>query len=112
MGRGGMTGILPLDWGLIAVSVFNTIVLFSLGLTVLLNAERRTWAVWMMGGGLMMGAVFFFGHTAILGHELVFTRANLGLDFWWRVDWIPVIVSPYAWYVITLWYAGYWDKLN
>ncbi len=44
-----MTGIIPLDWVLIGVSVFNTIVLFSLGLTVLLNAERRTWAVWLMG---------------------------------------------------------------
>ncbi len=65
-----------------------------------------------MGCGLMIKAVFFFGHTAILGHELVFTRANLGLDFWWRVDWIPVIVAPFTWYVITLWYAGYWDRLN
>ncbi len=37
-----MTGIIPLDWALMSISVFNTIVLFSLGLTVLrmLNAAH------------------------------------------------------------------------
>ena len=105
-----MTGILPLDWALVAVSVFNTILLFSLGLTVLLNAERRTWAVWMMGIGLMLGAAFFVGHTAILGHELVLEQGTFGIEFWWRVDWVPVIVSPYAWYVVVLWYAGFWNS--
>ncbi len=105
-----MTGILPLDWALVAVSVFNTILLFSLGLTVLLNAERRSWAVWMMGVGLMLGAAFFIGHTAILGHELVLEQGTFGLEFWWRVDWIPVIISPYAWYVVVLWYAGFWNS--
>lgn len=107
-----MTGLMPLDWSLVAVSVFNTILLFSLALTVLLNAERRAWAVWMMFGGLMMGAAFFFSHTAILGHELIFTRGSLGLDFWWRIGWVPVIISPYAWYIVILWYAGFWNTLQ
>ena len=36
-----MTGNLFLDWATMAVSLFNTILAFWLGLTVLLRAERR-----------------------------------------------------------------------
>ena len=45
-----MTGVVLLDWAIIAVSLFNAILLLWLGLTVLLNADRRTWGVWVMGG--------------------------------------------------------------
>ena len=48
-----MTGSFFLDWAIMAVSLFNTILLLWLGLTVLLNAERRTWGVWLAGGGLL-----------------------------------------------------------
>ncbi len=99
-----MTGIYLLDWAIISVSIFNAILLVWLGLTVLLNADRRTWAVWVMGFGLLAGAAFFVSHTSILGHRLLLITS--GLNLWWQIGWIPVIVAPLAWYVVSLWYAG------
>ena len=101
-----MTGRFWLDWALIAVSLFNMILLLWLGLTVLLNANRRDWGVWLMGGGLVVGALFFVSHSAILGQELA--RNFDGLNFWWRAGWFPVTVSPFAWYVAVLWFSGFW----
>jgi signal transduction histidine kinase len=102
-----MTGDLYLDWAAMAVSLFNTFLLLWLGLTVLLNAERRTWGVWLTGGGLLTGGAFFVSHTAILGYGLNYL--GTGVDFWWHVGWVPVVVSPLTWYVAMLWYAGFWD---
>jgi signal transduction histidine kinase len=102
-----MTGHFALDWAILAVSLFNIILLVWLGLTVLLNAERRTWGIWLAGGGLLMGGAFFVSHTAILGQGLSYV--SRGMDFWWHLGWGPVILSPFAWYVIVLWYAGFWD---
>lgn len=110
-----MTGELFLDWAIMAVSLFNTILLLWLGLTVLLNAERRTlrqaqgkrWGVWLAGGGMLMGGAFFVSHSAILGHGLHYV--SQGMDFWWRTGWVPVVTLPVAWYVVMLWYAGFWD---
>jgi signal transduction histidine kinase len=101
-----MTAIFLLDWAALAVSLFNTILLLWLGMTLLLNAERRAWGVWLAGGGMLMGGLFFVSHTAILGHGPYISR---GVNFWWRVGWVPVVASPFAWYVVTLWYAGYWE---
>lgn len=102
----GMTGRFWLDWAMMAVSLFNTVLMLWLGLTVLLNANHRDWGVWLMGGGLLAGAAFFISHSAILGQELAM---NLdGLNFWWRAGWFPVTVSPFAWYVAVLWYSGFW----
>ncbi len=109
-----MTSYLPLDWPILAVSLFNTILLLWLGMTVLLTVERPVrrsqrarWGVWMVGGGFLLGGVFFFSHTAILGLGLSFVSA--GLDFWWRLGWFPVIISPLTWYIASLWFAGYWN---
>jgi len=99
-----MTGSLFLDWATMAVSLFNTILALWLGLTVLLGAERRTWGIWMASGGLLLGGVFFVSHSAILGHGLA-----QGVETWWQVGWLPVIALPLAWYVLTLWYAGFWE---
>jgi signal transduction histidine kinase len=96
-----------LDWAILAVSLFNTIVLLWLGLTVLLNARRKSWGVWLAGGGLLLGATFFISHTAILGRGLQAT--GQGMNFWWYVGWGTVIASPWLWYVVMLWYAGYWQ---
>ena len=101
-----MSGSLFLDWATLAVSLFNTILTLWLGLTVLLNAERRTLGIWLAGGGLLLGAAFFFSHSAILGLGQMPYRA----DLWWRLGWIPVILAPSAWYVVMLWYAGYWEE--
>ncbi len=96
-----------LIWAGIAASLFNTILLCWLGLTVLLNAERRTWGIWLAGGGLLMGAAFFISHAALLAYG--FSVVNWEVNFWWQVAWVPVIVLPFAWYVVMLWYAGFWD---
>jgi signal transduction histidine kinase len=98
-----MTGSLFLNWATMAVSLFNTILALWLGLTVLLSAERRTWGIWLASGGLLLGGVFFVSHSAILGHGLA-----QGVELWWQVGWLPVIALPLAWYVLTLWYAGFW----
>lgn len=96
-----------LTWAAMSVSLFNTVVLLWLGLTVLLNAERRTWGIWVAGLGLLSGAAFFVSHSAMLGQGL--TYVSWGMDFWWHAGWVPVLASPFAWYVVMLWYAGYWD---
>ena len=46
------------------------IALVWLGLTVLLNAERRTGGVWLAGGGLLLGGAFFAGHSVVVGREM------------------------------------------
>jgi len=103
-----MTGILYLDWPIIAVSLFNAILSLWLALTVLLNAERRNRGVYLAGAGLLASAAFFISHTAIVGW--LFDPAGLGLDFWWHVGWLPIIVAPFGWYVLMLWYSGYWES--
>ena len=102
-----MTGRLLLDWAVLAVSLFNAVLLLWLGLTVLLNAERRTWGVWLAGLGLLTGCAFFVAHSAILGHAPVFVVERV--DIWWRVGWLFVIALPPTWYIVMLWYAGFWD---
>jgi hypothetical protein len=98
-----------LDWATMSVSLFNVIVLTWLGLTVLLNSERRRWGVWLAGSGLLLGGAFFVAHTAMLGHGL--RDVSAGMDFWWQVGWVPVVALPYAWYVVMLWYSGFWDDV-
>lgn len=102
-----MTDNWLLNTALLAVSLFNTIVLLWLGLTVALNAERRDWGLWLVSGELILGGIFFFSHTIIIDHGLDYFSRNL--DFWWHVGWAPVVTIPYAWYVVMLWYAGFWN---
>jgi signal transduction histidine kinase len=95
------------EWATLAVSFFNTILLLWLGLTVLLNSDRRTWGIWLAGGSLLLGGGFFVSHTAVFGLGL--TYLGPGMFFWLLVGSIPAIVLPFAWYVVMLWYAGFWD---
>ena len=103
-----MSDILLLDWAIMAVSLFNTILLTWLGLTVVFNSERRDWGVWIATVGLLLGALFFVSHTAIIGLGLTnLTWRNM--IFWWTAGLVPAIMLPYAWYIIMLWYAGFWN---
>ncbi len=106
-----MTNQFVLDWATVSVSLFNTSLLLWLGLTVFLNAERRTWGVWLIEEGLLLGALFFICHTFIIAHEVSPSGMISGnsLDFWWRVGWYPVILAPFLWYIVILWYTGFWD---
>ena len=98
---------LLLYWILLSLSLFNTILMLWLGLTVLLNADRRSWGLWLAGSGLLMGGLFFLSHTAVIGLGLGSTWS--GVYFWLAVAWIPLVSLPYAWYVVILWYAAYWE---
>ena len=102
-----MTGSFGLDWAIISVSLFNTILLLWLGFTVLLTSERRNLGVWMLGLGLLLGAAFFISHTAILGGGLPLFSS--WINFWWVSGWLPVVVAPLAWYGMILWFAGFWS---
>ena len=84
-----MTGEFPLNWATLAVSIFNTILLLWLGLTVLLNAERRSTGVLIAGIGLLMSSLFFLSHTAILG--LGPLQPEAGLNTWSRPVFIRFI---------------------
>ena len=103
-----MTGVFALDWAVLAISLFNTILLLWLGLTVFLNAEARGWGIWLAAGGLLLGAIFFTSHSVILGHGI--QSVTPGLNFWWQLGWIPVAALPLAWYVLMLWYSGFWER--
>lgn len=102
-----MTGIFGMDWAIQAVSLFNLILLIWLGLTVLFNAERRTGGILLAGGGLLMGGAFFVSHSALLGHDP--NVITSGQDFWWYLGWAPVVCLPLAWYLVMLWYTGFWE---
>ncbi len=92
------------DWALIATSLFNTVALLWLGLTVLLNAERRSWGTWVAGGGLLFGAAFFVGHTAMVGR--VIGTFSEEMELWWRLGWLVLLAAPYLWYLVMAWYSG------
>jgi signal transduction histidine kinase len=102
-----MTGNFWLDWALMAVSLIDVTLISWLGLTVLLNAERRAWGVWLAGWGLLLGALFFVSHTVVLGLGPDF--ASRGLEWWWRAGWVPLVAIPFVWYAIIAWYTGFLD---
>lgn len=95
-------------WLMVAISLFNVILLLWLGLTVLLNAGRRSWGTWLAASGLILGGGFFLAHTAALD----FTLDNLmeTAPWWWPVLSVPIMALPYGWLVLMLWYCGYWDE--
>jgi signal transduction histidine kinase len=94
-------------WAIVATSLANTVLLLWLGLTVLLNAERRTSGIGLVAGSLLIGDLFFISHTAIVGHGL--NSLDDGMDFWWHLGLLAAIMLPYAWYVAILWYVGFWE---
>lgn len=93
-----------LNWATRTLSIFNTVAMLWLGLTVLLNAERRTWGTWVIGGGLLLGGAFFVAHSAIVGVELLAVEAEVG--FWWHAAWLLFVSQPYLWYLSIAWYTG------
>jgi signal transduction histidine kinase len=99
-------------WAMMAISLFNTIVLFWLGFTVWLNAEKRggrfrQGGIWLATAGLLLGGVFFATHTAML--DFTVDALVAGVRSWWYFFFAPIILLPYSWYLLMLWYAGFWD---
>lgn len=94
-------------WALVAVSLFNTVLLLWLGLTLWLHADRRDPGVVLAAGGFLLGSLFFISHSALLlSNTWEFTRSN---TLWLAAAMIPVLFLPYVWYVVLLRNAGYWD---
>ena len=103
-----MSGDFLLDWAALAISLLNAILLLWLGLTVLLNAERRTWGTWLAGAALLAGFLFFISHTILLSYG--FELPAGALNFWWQIGWVSLIGIPLAWYAIILWYGSHWES--
>ena len=99
-----------LNWATQTISLFNTLVLLWLGLTVLFNAERRTAGIYLSASQLLLGSAFFFTHSVILEQNIYFPGTSI--DFWWRFGWLPVVLLPLAWYGVILWYSGFWNEQN
>jgi hypothetical protein len=59
-----------LPWAQFSVSLFNTILLLWLGLTVFLNAQNRSWGTYLASGGLLLGGTFFLAHSAALDSSI------------------------------------------
>jgi len=105
-----MTDDVLLNWAALAISLFNAVLLLWLGLTVLLNSDRRTWGIWLGGFGLLSGGIFFVSHSALLGLGILII--DLDRLFWWTVGLALAIALPFAWYIVILWYAGYWEDTS
>ena len=106
-----MTTNFALNWVLITISLFNTILLLWLGLTVWLNADQRSPGVILSAGGFLLGSFFFVSHSALL-----MKNGNLyltpGTIVWFVMGLAPVVLLPAAWYLVILWHAGYWDAAD
>lgn len=99
-------------WALIAVSLFNTVILLWLGLTLWLHSDsdpkgRRDPGVLLAAGGFLLGSLFFVSHSALLlSPSWEITRSN---TLWLTAAMLPVLILPYVWYVVLLRNAGYWS---
>ncbi len=101
-----MTVDLLVNWALIAVSLFNTIIFLWLGMTLWLNADRRTLGLTVTAIGFVLVALFFISHLALWASDnLILTRTN---TLWMAVATTPLVVLPYVWYVVILWSSGFW----
>jgi signal transduction histidine kinase len=91
-------------WAARALTFFNVLVLLWLGLTVLLNAERRRLGTWLTGGGLLLGGACSVARASAQAAQPIELFAPL--DFWWRASWLPFAGAAYLWSVVLTWYAG------
>ncbi len=97
-------------WAELAISLFNTVLLLWLGLTVLLNSPGRTWGNTLAGCGLLLGGAFFLAHSAALDYSL---EALLdGSPIWWMFVALPLLALPFGWLILMLWSCGFWDDKN
>ncbi|HEX9038965.1 MAG TPA: hypothetical protein VF808_18430 [Ktedonobacterales bacterium] len=104
----------------IALSVFSLIIYLWLGLTILLAGDRRNMVTWASGVGLLLGALFFLSHGALVAARPTASGASpagssLAVDFWWRLSWLPAFLAPFLWALIGLRYtqlSGAWGRLR
>jgi signal transduction histidine kinase len=101
-----MTGLLPLDWLVLSVSLFNTGLLAWLGLTVLLVAQPRSLGAMVAALSLLIAAAFFASHSILVGQRL---QTGPLLEVAWQASLLAVVSLPFGWYTVALWYAGLWS---
>jgi signal transduction histidine kinase len=97
----------------IALSAFSLITYLWLGLTVLLLGNRRAPVTWIGGLGLLIAAVFFLCHGALVGAGGV--TGTGPADTWWHLAWLPAFAAPLFWAIIGLHYVGMaraWGRLR
>ncbi|HEV2460502.1 MAG TPA: ATP-binding protein [Ktedonobacterales bacterium] len=87
----------------IALSVFSLITYLWLGLTVLLIGNRGSRVTWIGGVGLLLAALFFLCHGALVDAGIPAGAAPS--DFWWHLLWVPSFAAPIFWAAIGLHYA-------
>src|SRR5688572_23289062 len=95
--------MLPLlEWAVRAVALFDTLVLLWLGLTVLLNAERREWGTWAAGLAMVLGGLFFLGQVNYVGLDVALLASQ---DDYWRLSWVAFLAAPALWCLVIAWYS-------
>ena len=105
-----MSDSFTLGWAILTLSLANVILLGWLGLTVLLNADRPRWGIWLTSGALLSGSVFFMLHTgAMLAGLRLVNPSFLGE---WPVVWVLGFLLPCAWYLVMLWHVGFWEGVR
>lgn len=97
------------SWALLSLSLFNGLVLLWLGLTTFLAAEERRGGLWLILTGMVMAGVFFLSHTAILADQLALAE-GIAVERWWTIGWTAILCAPLLWYLLMLWYAGFWQE--
>jgi signal transduction histidine kinase len=88
----------------LAISLFDTVTLLWLGLTVFLTGNRRRPATIAGSAGLLLGSLFFGGHTLIITHTL--GSGSFGVNIVWRVMWVVAVAAPYFWGLSIFYYSG------
>lgn len=97
---------LLITWALVAVSLFNTILLLWLGLTLWLNANRHDLGIAVTAIGFLLGSAFFVSHAALLLSDTwQLTRST---TLWLAAGMTPIVLLPFVWYVVLLRYSGFW----
>lgn len=85
------------------LSLFNTLCLLWLGLTLLLNVERRRPGAWLAAGAVLLGAGFFALHTGFAaGDPQGFPSVVAAL---WPLPWVTLVTGPWFWLVLMLWHS-------
>ena len=105
-----MTPLEAVSHAALAISLFVTYLLLWLGITTLFAARRRHTFGRAAGVALLLGSAFFLSHAMIVGKGP--TTGGSGMEFWWRIGWLPAVSAPLSWYATIIRYAGMGPRLQ
>jgi hypothetical protein len=105
-----ITHFAGMDFLITGLSFLNAMLLLWLGFTVILNAQQRTWGIWLGGCGLLVGGLFFLLHSIVIG--IYPDLFSIQKGWWWQIGWVLVVFLPAAWYLDILWYTGFSDPIE